>query len=175
MKKGDPILYFEKNGQIVSAWHNNKQVTVLSTMHDASETQKQLRSRHDPTGHRNVTKPVMVDDYNAHLGGVDKAGQYFQYYRYPHRSAKWWKQIFFFHLLDVCVINAYVVYKDCNPRLKMDNLDFRLRIIDGLLTGWPVNQSRRGRRSNHPDTRPAHRPDSHSWSGTGMSRQHGLQ
>ena len=87
MKKGDPILYFEKNGQIVSAWHNNKQVTVLSTMHDASETQKRLRSRHDPTGHRNVTKPAMVEDYNAHIGGVDKADQYFQYYRHPHRSA----------------------------------------------------------------------------------------
>ena len=147
MKKGDPIRYFEKDGLILSAWHDNKQVTVLSTMHDATESQKQLRSRHDPTGHRLVTKPVMVTDYNANMGGVDKADQYYQYYKHPHRSGKWWKRILF-HLLDVCITNAYVVYKEAHPDTKKDTLDFRLDIIDGLLKDWPMNQSRRGRRSS---------------------------
>ena len=42
----------------------------------------------------------MIDDYNLHMGGVDKSDQLVLYYGYSHRSQKWWKRVSF-RLLDL--------------------------------------------------------------------------
>lgn len=56
-----------------------------------------------------IEKPQGVDEYNKHMGGVHKAGQLVQYYGYNHFSKKWWKRVFF-HMLDVTLVTAYIIY-----------------------------------------------------------------
>ena len=51
----------------------------------------------------------MIDDYNLRMGGVDKSVQLVLYYGYFHRSRKWWKRVFF-HLLDLSIVNASILY-----------------------------------------------------------------
>ena len=52
-------------------------------------------------------KPVVVHDYNQ---GVDKLDQIASYYSFLHKSVKWWRKVFFW-LLEVAVINAFIIHK----------------------------------------------------------------
>ena len=55
------------------------------------------------------SKPIVIDDYNQHLLGVDKLDQFASYCSFLHKSVKWWRKIFW--MLEVTVINLYVIYK----------------------------------------------------------------
>ena len=55
-------------------------------------------------------KPVVIDDYNQHMLGVDKLDQFASYYSFLHKSVKWWRKIFIW-MLEVAVINSYIIYK----------------------------------------------------------------
>ena len=80
-----------------------------------------------------VQKPKVIEDYNTHMGGVDKCDQLVLYYGYAHRSRKWWKKVFF-HLLDVSIVNANILYNMIAEK-PLPQLDFRLSLVAGLLDG----------------------------------------
>ena len=56
-------------------------------------------------------KPVVVEDYNQHMSGVDKLDQMMAYYSFLHKSVKWWRKVFFW-VLEAAVVNSYIVYKE---------------------------------------------------------------
>ena len=88
---------------------DKRPVSLLSTIHDDSVTEIARRSRFSSRGIEMVQKPVMIQEYNKYMGGVDKADQLVTYYGFPHTSKKWWKRVFF-HLLDTTIVNAYIMY-----------------------------------------------------------------
>ena len=55
-------------------------------------------------------KPVVIDDYNQHMLGVDKLDQFASYYSFLHKSVKWWRYVFFW-MLEVAVVKSYLIYK----------------------------------------------------------------
>ncbi len=66
--------------------------------------------------------------------GVDKLDQLVSYYSFLHRSVKWWRKVFFW-LLEVAVVNSYIIYKqNCtqNKIRPMTHLAFRRSLIDSL-------------------------------------------
>ena len=75
----------------------------------------------------------MIDDYNLHMGGVDKSYQLVLYYGYSHRSQKWWKRVFF-HLLDLAIVNASILYNTVAEK-SLTQLDFHLSLVASLLEG----------------------------------------
>ena len=66
------------------------------------------------------------------------------YYGFSHRSVKWWKRAFF-HLLDLALVNSYVLYKAVNKTSKMKQLQFRLSVAKSLTEGLE-----RPRHCHHP-------------------------
>ena len=56
------------------------------------------------------------------------------YYGFSHRSVKWWKRVFF-HLVDVCVVNAHILY-NIATHSSMTQLEFRIAVAQGLLEGY---------------------------------------
>ena len=44
------------------------------------------------------------------------------YYGFAHRSIKWWKRVFF-HLLDMAIVNAHILY-NASSEAKMTQLEF---------------------------------------------------
>ena len=61
-------------------------------------------------GVETIQKPTMISQINEFMGGVDKSDQLITYYGFYHHSKKWWKLVFFFHLVDVSLVNAYLTY-----------------------------------------------------------------
>ena len=51
-----------------------------------------------------------------------------------YRSVKWWKRIFF-HLLDLCIVNANILYNERNPQHQLSQLEFQQSLILSLLEG----------------------------------------
>ena len=45
-------------------------------------------------------KPVMIQDYNLNMLGVDKLDQMMSYYSFLHKSIKWWRKVFVWILED---------------------------------------------------------------------------
>lgn len=45
-----------------------------------------------------------------HMLRVDKLDQFSAYYSFLHKSVKWWRKVFFW-MLEVTVINSYIIYK----------------------------------------------------------------
>ena len=56
------------------------------------------------------------------------------YYSFLHKSVKWWRKVFFW-MLEVAVVNAYIIYKDLalkRGERPISHLAFRRRLIQSL-------------------------------------------
>ena len=58
-------------------------------------------------------KPVIVDSYNQFMNGSDQMLGYYGFHQ--RKSTKWWKKIFLW-LLDICVMNEFVIFKATRER-----------------------------------------------------------
>ena len=126
MRKGDDPKFVVKGGQMCIVWQDKKSVTLLTNVGNSEVSKKQIRCKKV-----DVMKPNCVEDYNKNMGGTDLADRCFQYYSHTHRSLKWWK-IVFFHLLNICIVNARVMFTSIVGNKNVSNLDFRLGIVHGL-------------------------------------------
>ena len=55
-------------------------MSILSTVHDDSMLTKTRWTRLVEGGREDVRKPVMIEQYNKFMGGVDKSDQLLSYY-----------------------------------------------------------------------------------------------
>lgn len=74
-RKGDLPAFFRKGRLLGVSWHDTKRVSVLSTIHNNSTVQKEIRHRGSENGRRSIIKPKVAEQYNQHMGGVDLLDQ----------------------------------------------------------------------------------------------------
>jgi len=108
-------------------------VCMLSTIHDDSMVTKQGCTRLVSGGVETIQKPKVIEEYNQYMGGVDKSDQLVTYYGFRRCSKKWWKQAFF-HLMELTMVNAYILYCYNTPKKEhMTHLEFALAVARALL------------------------------------------
>src|ERR1044072_2642048 len=78
-----------------------------------------------------VPCPQVVQDYNKFMGGIDKHDMLCCLYGIDTKSRKWWHRLFF-RLIDMTIINAYVIYCDVNAKIPLT--DFRRNLAMGLVS-----------------------------------------
>lgn len=103
-------------------------------------TQRTLRGGHIVT----VSKPEMVLEYTANMGGVDRADQYASTYCFLRKSLKWWRKLFFGGL-EMCVINSYIMYrieKQTSNETPMTHHKFVKTLVDQLKGDFRVSRTR---------------------------------
>ena len=80
-------------------------------------------------------------EYTTHICGVDVANQLQALYSIHNQSHKWWHRIFFF-LLDMIVINMFIIYvvayktSFAHPKKPVMYLWFRIELCRALLRKW---------------------------------------
>jgi hypothetical protein len=79
--------------------------------------------------HENTLKPAIVQDYNRHMGYVDKSDCIMNSYSISRRTWKWTKKLFFHHL-DLSMLNSYILLTSCGSELTRD---FRLTLVRDLI------------------------------------------
>ena len=102
-KPSDPIL--------ASVWKDKRIIHFLSTIHVAQASSPVTVQRREKDGtRRNVECPPLLPDYQSFMRGIDRGDQLMGYYNVGRRSKKWWKRVFAY-LLEVSVLNAYILQK----------------------------------------------------------------
>ena len=104
--------WFREGKLLFVKWKDTKDVSVMTTYSKATGTNTVQRKRKENGVFvtHNVNIPPPIKDYNEHMGGVDLSDQLIQYYQVLRKSKKWWKKLFF-HLIDLAVVNSYLIYK----------------------------------------------------------------
>jgi hypothetical protein len=100
-----------------------------------------------------VQCPSIVLMYNKFMGGVDLMDSLISLYRTSIRSKKWYLKIVF-HLMDLVVVNAWLLYRrDCescgmSKKEQMSLLQFKASVAACLCQQNKERQVKRGRQSS---------------------------
>ena len=89
-------------------------LSTLSSIHKGhSEHTVKRRIKKPEGGCEEVQVPIpnSIYDYNRSMGGVDLSDQLIQYFETRRKAHKYWKTLFF-HCIDICVTNAYILYRE---------------------------------------------------------------
>lgn len=147
LKKHDVLTYVHKDDVMVLVWRDVRDVVMLSSYHN-NDTEMLVRRQKKTRLEEEIKKPVVVVDYNDRMGGVDTADHYVSSYMFVRKSKKWWRKMFFW-LLDISVVNSYLLY---NMNLQnmgkkpIDSKKFREELIKGLVGDTRNNNiKKRGR------------------------------
>ena len=145
-ERGDSIT--RQHGNLtVTAWQDNQVVTVMSTMCDPTKTASVTRTLKNNT-EISVPCPLAIKNYNLFMGGVDYNDQLRKYYHFRLKSRKFYKYIFWF-LVELCIVNAYIMCKDHTHLTKLDLKEFRSKLATELIGSY-CSRKRRGRPSSAP-------------------------
>jgi len=85
-----------------------------------------------------VNKPKAVIEYNANMRGVDRLDQKIKPYECLRKSVRWYRKLFF-HLMDITLVNAHIVYEKSGGE-KCSLLQFRHKVIHGLLEKYAMER-----------------------------------
>jgi hypothetical protein len=97
-------------------WYDNKLVSLISTFAGTQPVAKVKRWSKKEKAQLEIDCPNIVGIYNKHMGGVDTLDSIMGLYRIHVRSKKYYHRIFF-HLLDMAVANAWLLYRRAHSQL----------------------------------------------------------
>lgn len=109
-------------------WKDNRLVTLLSTY--VGEQPKNEVKRFSKAQKKSVkiVCPNSVIVYNKHISGVDLLDANIGRYKIKMRTIKWYMCLFY-HLLDVTIVNFWILYKKVFEQKKLECLFLNLEKI----------------------------------------------
>lgn len=127
------LEYASTNGVLAVRWKDNKVVTMISTADGIEPITTVKRYDKDAKAKIDVSCPNVIKKYNQNMGGVDKSDMLTHLYKSPMRAKRWYLPIFGY-VIDICICNAWLLYKrDCN-KLELKKIKplktFRLEISE---------------------------------------------
>ena len=148
--RNDETRVFRSGALLTVAWRaatKRKPLIMLSS--NCTHDMVTVRSRR-----ATQMKPVVVDRYNHSMNGVDRADQFTVYYSFVRKSVKWWRKVFFW-LMEVAVVNSYILYKSTTAH-PSTHREYRLSLIRTLASELVQTAPARGpgrRRASHRQAR----------------------
>ena len=84
--------------------------------------------------HRDDKKPRVIEDYNHGKGGVDVLDARIEDFTCK-RMTRRYPLIFFFLLLDVALVNSYILMRESRQNYSLDRKAFIKKVADSLASG----------------------------------------
>ncbi|XP_036322223.1 piggyBac transposable element-derived protein 3-like [Rhagoletis pomonella] len=156
MKRGEVIEYVGSAYGVdmtTIQWKDTKNVCLASTyvgnlpFSKANDGQMQLAKaiRYDrkDKNYLEVDCPHIINEYNAHMGGVDTMDGLLGRYRIRLKTCSYSHRLFY-HFIDMTVVNSYLLYrrihKDDTDHEHVELPDFRFLVGDVLTTFQPPQE-----------------------------------
>ena len=124
LKRGD-LKVRTRDDLTAILWRDKRDILMLTNMHNAPAEGNFC----DEQGY--ALKPLIVEDYNRHMGYVDKGDRMANSYSISRRTYKWTKKLFF-HLLNLAILNSYILFSSFGGK-KFSHGDFRLALVRNML------------------------------------------
>jgi hypothetical protein len=105
-------------------WNVEQNVHVLTNMHSPPLEGSFCDE------HGKAMKPDIIQDYNRHMGYVDKSDHMTNSYSGSRQTWKWTKKLFF-HLMDLTILNSFIILASCGSQLS--HRQFRLMLVRDLI------------------------------------------
>ena len=93
LSRGKHISFCRNNRFHVLSWCDKRYVTMCSTF--CNNIIAKICRIAKGNVIEEITKPQMISEYTANMGGVDKADHYCTSYAFAQKSLKWWRKLFF--------------------------------------------------------------------------------
>lgn len=119
------------DGLAFMKWKDKRSVLLLSNFHDPTVLQTAKRKQKDGSI-KEIICPKLVCDYNQNMGFVDKADMLKSIYEIDRKSKKWWHRIFWY-LLDLSLLNAFIIFSQRIEANSMSLKIFRVHVCSGLI------------------------------------------
>lgn len=125
-KKGEIISMRSSSNVLVLKWRDKRDLCMISTKHDSEMVEKNIRGK-------TIKKPKVVYDYNTGKSPIDLSDQMSSYSNPLRRSVKWYRKVVLDTLLNVAVVNAFVLYTQVTKPERMSITTFRTILVEKLI------------------------------------------
>lgn len=152
MKRGD-IRSQRKGDTLVVSWRDKRVVTMLSSNNKGSKQHMKYVASKGPN--QPVMKPDIVLDYTQHMGAVDRSEHFISSYKFLRKARKSYRKMFFW-LLEVSIINSYLLYKnvqEAKGKIPTTHFEFRYSLVNSLVkekVAQPQPNKKMGRQPQGP-------------------------
>ncbi|KAF7282652.1 hypothetical protein GWI33_002191 [Rhynchophorus ferrugineus] len=144
LNKGELVSKYS-NGVSVQKWKDRRDILMVSTEHEG-----ELLDTENRRGQHKM-KPKSLVEYNKYMSGMDTLDQMLSYYSCDRETPRW-DQKLGIHIFQCILINAFFLYNK-NVTERMSFYDFRLKIIDYLLSHSKKETSKRTKYSTSKNTK----------------------
>ncbi|XP_069670940.1 piggyBac transposable element-derived protein 3-like isoform X1 [Periplaneta americana] len=123
--RGSYDYSFDINGEILFVkWNDNRSVTVASNFDVVEPVASASRWNRNARQKISVQQPLVIKNYNKYIGGVDHHDCLAGKYATAIRCKKWYWALFV-RMLDMAVVNGWIIYREIHGRDALDLLEFR--------------------------------------------------
>ena len=123
LKRGN-VRVRTRVGSTTLVWKGRREVYMLPNMDPLPAEGNFCDENNRPV------KPHIVEWYNQHMGYVDNSDRMATSYWMGRRTLKWTTKLFF-HLLDLTVLNSWILLSSCGA--KYTHRDFKLLLVRNLI------------------------------------------
>ena len=134
--QGESVKWRNECGVMLIKWRDKRDVFLIATNDDGKDHVKQTRRHRQQI---ELSVPECVRKYNLSMGGVDRLDQFRSYYGVGRSGRRWWKYVFW-GVLNIAVINAYIIWLACNRPLPSNARAFSLKTFKVKLVHDLVDQ-----------------------------------
>ncbi|XP_046837276.1 piggyBac transposable element-derived protein 4-like [Vespa crabro] len=146
LEKGEAVFRSSEN-LLAMKWCDRKEFYMLSTIHTVEFAEVPKKSKKNEV----ILKPKCIIDYISSMDTIDKSDIAISTVDATCKSLKWYRK-YFFHLIDICVWNAFCLYKHITEE-QISMAKFHLQLIKEILEKYHKNHEYHqydGSESNYP-------------------------
>lgn len=129
INKGDTVSKYCE-GVMVGKWKDVRDVVYIS-----SQFENVMNLAVNKRGIEKL-KPLPIIEYNKNMSGIDRKDQIISYYPCERKTIRWYKKLLL-NILQMGLLNAFLLYNKHIIGKKMTMLEFRLAVIKSLIDFTP--------------------------------------
>lgn len=157
--RGTYDYQFDNTGEIlIVRWNDNKAVTMGTNFDEIEPLASVSRWSKEKKAKVLVPQPSLIANYNKYMGGVDHHDWLLEKHSITIRGKKWYWCLFT-RIVDMCIVNSYILYNKMHPNNKVSIKEYRRNIAVPYLKLGHGKRTLKGRPVSLPSTSKVSIPD----------------